>query len=60
MQDLLYSVPEVAKLLKVNKNTVYALIKKGYLKALKLGRLKITHAELMRFLEEFNGREVKV
>jgi len=59
VQDLLYSVPEVAKLLKTNKNTVYDLIRKGYLKALKLGRLKITHAELIRFLEEFNGREVK-
>lgn len=58
MQDLIYTVGEVAEILKTNKNTVYDLIRNGYLKALKLGRLKITKFELLRFLKEYNGKDL--
>lgn len=46
MEDYIYTVDEVASILKVNKNTVYDLIRSGNLIALKLGRLKITKATL--------------
>ena len=41
----LYTVKEVSEILIVNVNVVYNLIKSGTLKALKLGRYKITSAE---------------
>ncbi|WIF95163.1 helix-turn-helix domain-containing protein [Caminicella sporogenes] len=58
MREYLYTVDEIAKILKVNKNTVYDLIKKGHLIALKLGRYKITKFELIRFLKEYNGKDL--
>ena len=36
-EDLVYTIKEVAELLKVNKNYVYALINKGLLRSTKLG-----------------------
>ena len=39
MEDTLYTVTEVAEILKVGKNRVYDLIKAGLLPALKLGGL---------------------
>ena len=56
--ELLYTVPEIAKLLKVNPNRVYDLINKGLLIGLKLGRIKVTHNELMRFLNENQGLDL--
>ena len=41
-QDLLYTISEVAALLKVNRNYVYKLINKGYLRSIKLGCRKVT------------------
>lgn len=58
MEDMVYLVSEVAKLLKMDKNKVYVLIDKGVLKALKLGRLKVTRKELERFLEDYNGMDL--
>lgn len=57
-KDLLYTVPEVAKILKVNQNKVLDLIKKGHLVALRLGRLKVTRFELLRFLRDYNGKDL--
>lgn len=54
----LYTVAEVATILKVNKQTVYQLIRKGIITALKLGNLKITEEELVKFLKEFNGKDL--
>ena len=48
--DLLYTVPEAAELLKVNNNKVYELFKAGLLTPLKLGRYKIPKSELIRFI----------
>ena len=58
MKDDIYTVTEVSKLLKVNKNLVYELIKKGHLTALKLGSLKVTRFEILRFLREYNGKDL--
>ncbi|SDL09729.1 helix-turn-helix domain-containing protein [Natronincola ferrireducens] len=56
--DYLYTVEEVAQILKVNKNAVYDLINARVLRALKLGRLKITKFELLRFLKEYTGKDL--
>lgn len=58
MEAVLYSVAEAAELLKVNKNAVYELIRKKVLIGLKLGSIKITKTELMRFLEENTGKDL--
>jgi excisionase family DNA binding protein len=49
----LYTVKEVAKLLFINADTVYALIRKGELIALKLGALKIRGTDLEKFIEKY-------
>lgn len=58
MEEYLYTVEEVAAILKVNKNTVYDLIRNGLLIALKLGRLKVTRTTLLKFLKDFNGKDL--
>ena len=40
--QVLYTISEVAELLKVNKNTVYQLIRCGYLRSIKFGCRKVT------------------
>lgn len=58
MDELLYTVPEVAKFLKVDQHKVYELIDKKLILGLKLGRIKVTKAELLRFLKDFNGKDL--
>lgn len=58
MENYLYTVDEVAAILKSNKNTVYELIRTGHLMALKLGRIKVTKFELIRFLKQYNGKDL--
>ncbi|NRT77901.1 helix-turn-helix domain-containing protein [Clostridium beijerinckii] len=58
MEPVLYTVSEAAELLKINRNSVYDLLKKNVIRGLKLGSLKITRAELMKFLEESNGKDL--
>lgn len=53
----LLTVSEVSKLLKVNNTYVYKLIKIGYLKALKLGSLKVPDTELERFINFSIGKD---
>lgn len=54
-EDLVYTIKEVAGLLKVNKNYVYALINKGLLRSTKLGCRKVTKKALIEFLEKNDG-----
>lgn len=56
--EILYTVPEIAKILKVDQHKVYELIEKKVLIGLKLGRLKVTRAELLRFLTEYTGKDL--
>ncbi len=47
-----YTVEEIAELLKVTKTTVYSYIKKGELKAKKIGKYyRITEESLREFIE---------
>lgn len=57
MELYLLTVKEVSERLKVNVNYVYELIKKGHIEALKLGSMKITNAELDRFILAANGND---
>ena len=53
--ELWYTINEVAKLLKVNRNYVYALINGGYIRSIKLGCRKITRKALLEFLDKYDG-----
>ena len=58
MQDMLYTVPEVAKILKTNVNCVYALQRAGVLTFMRLGRLKCRKTTLEAFLEKYDGKDL--
>ena len=49
---MLYTVSEVAKLLKVNRNFVYDEIKKGKLRAIKVGSIKVKREDLEAYINE--------
>ncbi|MGI6092897.1 MAG: helix-turn-helix domain-containing protein [Negativicutes bacterium] len=53
--EVLYTVAEVAKMLKTNPAYVYELIKAGQLPVLKLGSMKIRRVALLTFLERCEG-----
>ena len=48
---MLLSVSEVAKLLKVNRNFVYKLIKDGELEAVRIGSIKVRREALNRYIQ---------
>lgn len=58
MEEMLYTVPEVAKILKTNVDYVYKLQRAGLLKFMKIGRLKCRKSTLEAFLERFDGFDV--
>ena len=58
MEDMLYTVPEVAKILKTNKDYVYSLQRSGLLKFMKIGRLKCRKSTLEEFLKKFDGLDL--
>lgn len=58
MEDVLYTVKEVSKLIKSNTNCVYELIRKGLLPALKLGSYKVRRTALLEFLEKNEGKDL--
>ena len=49
---MLLSVSEVAKLLKVNRNSVYKLIKDGELEAVRIGSIKVRKEALNQYVEQ--------
>lgn len=55
--ELLYTVTEVAKLLKVNRTFVYELINKGELPAVKVGSLKVRRKTLETFIESLEEKK---
>ena len=59
-RDILYTVPEAAKLLRVNKNLVYDLIRCGYLRSIKLDSRKVSRKALLDFVEQFEGQTVEL
>ena len=54
----LLTIKEVASQLKTNPNTVYTLIKAGLIRPLKLGRLKVSEAELVSFINRNIGMDI--
>lgn len=54
-QELLYTISEVAEILKINKNFVYRLINEGHLRSIKLGCRKVTRKALLEFLDQYDG-----
>lgn len=58
MEDVLYTVKEVAELIKTNPAYVYRLIKAGLLPVLKLGNIKVRKVALMNFLEKYEGKDL--
>ena len=58
MEDLLYTVSEVAKLIKTNPAYVYELIKADLIPVLKLGSYKIRKTSLHEFLEKYEGKDL--
>lgn len=59
-EKILFTVSEAAKLLRVNRNKVYSLLKQGDLHGLKLGGMKVPAKEIMRFIEENTGKEIHI
>ena len=49
---MLYTVTEVAQLLKVNRNFVYKIINNGELEAVKIGSIKVRREALNRYVEK--------
>ena len=58
MEDGLYTVKEVSEILRVNKDTVYSLIRAGLLPAMKLGCLKIRKHSVEEFLGTYDGYDL--
>ena len=56
--EMLYTVGEVAKILKTNVNYVYDLRKAGLLRFMKLGTLKCRRSTLEAFLEKNDGKDL--
>lgn len=56
--NYLFTTDELAAILKVSRKIVYDLIKKGHLKAVKLGRIKVTKFELLKFLRDYDGKDL--
>lgn len=58
MEEVLYTVSEVSKLIKSNTDYVYKLIRAGLLPVLKLGGYKVRRKALYDFLEKYEGKDV--
>jgi excisionase family DNA binding protein len=58
LEDVLYTVKEVSKLIKSNPAYVYGLINSGLLPALKLGSYKVRRKALLDFLEKMEGKDL--
>lgn len=58
MEDMLYTVPEVAAILKTNVDYVYRLQRAGLLKFMKVGRLKCRKSTLEQFLAKYDGFDI--
>ncbi len=58
MEEILFTVKEVAELLKVNVDTVHKLRKSGLIPFIKLGTYKVRKKALFDFLENYEGMDV--
>ena len=58
LEEMLYTVTEVSKILKCNKSFVYKLRDAGLLRFMKLGQYKVRKSSLIKFLEDIDGKDV--
>ena len=58
MEDVLFTVIEVSKLIKTSPDYVYKLINLELLPALKLGSYKVRKTALLKFLEDNEGKDL--
>ncbi len=58
MAEMVYTVAEVAEILKCNKDYVYKLYKSGLLRFMKLGSLKCRKTTLEEFLAKYDGFDI--
>lgn len=58
MQDEIYTVKEVSKILKTNVDYVYKLIKAGLIPTIKLGTTKIKSSSLQNFIDMYEGYDL--
>lgn len=49
--EQIYTIKEVAQILRVNTNYIYREIGEGKIKAVKIGSLKILESELLRYID---------
>lgn len=56
--ERLYTVREVAEILKVNRNKAYDLVRKGFIKSLNLGSIRVRESALQNFLETYDGMDI--
>lgn len=57
-EQMLYTVKEVAELLKTNIDYVHKLRKSGLLPFLKIGQYKVRRETLCDFLKNFEGKDI--
>lgn len=58
-EKLIYTMPEVAKILGTNEAYVQNLRKAGLIRCLQLGRYKVRREELIRFLRDNEGMDLR-
>ena len=58
IETILYTVKEVAELLKTNVDYIHKLRKSGLLPFLKLGQYKVRRASLLAFLANYEGKDL--
>lgn len=58
MQEMLYTVREVAAILKTNVDYVYRLQRAGLIRFMKIGSLKCRKSTLEAFLEKYEGCDI--
>lgn len=58
MEEMLYTVSEVAKILKCNVAYVHTLRKSGKLRFLKIGCYKVRRETLLQFIKDMEGKDI--
>lgn len=58
MEEMLYTVQEVAAILKTNVSYVYKLQQSGLIRFMKIGRLKCRKSALEDFLARYEGCDI--
>lgn len=58
MEEMLFTVQEVADILKTNVSYVYKLQQSGLIRFMKIGRLKCRKSSLEEFLAKYDGYDL--